>query len=118
MLSLRLHLEFTPENRDEAGAVLRSLIGPVRSESGCSATRLTIGAEGGCKLTWVEEWRSVEDFEEHLRRATFRRILAVIELAAAKPVVEIDDVTSRRGFDLVEEILGRTRDERTGFETG
>ncbi|HSN53562.1 MAG TPA: hypothetical protein VLT32_02780 [Candidatus Sulfomarinibacteraceae bacterium] len=30
----------------------------------------------------------------------------MIELACAPPDVEIDDVASRRGFELVEEILG------------
>ena len=105
MLTFRLLMEFTPQTSDEAAAVLRSLVGPVRSELGCSATRLLRDAEDGRGLTWVEEWRSVEDFERHLRETAFRRILAVIELAAKPPVVEIDDVTSRRGFELVEEIL-------------
>ena len=118
MLTLRLHMEFTPQTCDEAAAVLRSLVGPVRSEPGCSATRLLISAEDSCKLTWVEEWRSVEDFEGHLRGAAFRRTLAVIDLAAGPPMVEIDDVSSRRGFDLVEEILGQTPAQHTADETG
>ena len=118
MLTLRLHMEFTPLTCDEAAAVLRSLVGPVRSESGCSATRLLWDAEDGCGLTWVEEWRSIEDFERHLRETAFRRILAVIELAARPPVVEIDDVGSRRGFDLVEEILGRSPVENTKHGLG
>jgi len=106
MLSFRLHMEFEPQTSDQAAAVLRTLVGPVRSESGCSATRLLKDTEDGCMLAWVEEWRGVEDFERHLRGVAFRRILAVIELAAAPPTVEIDDVSSRRGFELVEEILG------------
>ena len=118
MLTFRLHMEFTPQTRDEAGAVLRSLVGPVRSEPGCSATRLLRDTEDGCGLTWVEEWRSVEDFERHLRETAFRRILAVIELATRPPAVEIDDVASRRGFELVEEILGQTPTERTVNEAG
>jgi len=118
MLTLRLHMEFTPQTSDEAAAVLRSLVGPVRSEPGCSATRLLRDTEDGRELTWVEEWRGVEDFEQHLRGPAFRHILAVIELAAKPPVVEIDDVTSRRGFELVEEILGQTPAQRTANETG
>ncbi len=118
MLTFRLRMEFTPLTCDEAAAVLRSLVGPVRSEPGCSATRLLRDTEDSCGLTWVEEWRSVEDFERHLRETAFRRILAVIELAARPPAVEIDDVASRRGFELVEEILGLTQAERTANETG
>ena len=118
MLTFRLHMEFTQQTCDEAAAVLRTLVGPVRSESGCGATRLLRDTEDGCELTWVEEWRSVEDFERHLRERVFRRILAVIELAAQPPVVEIDDVISRRGFELVEEILGQTPAQHTVNETG
>jgi quinol monooxygenase YgiN len=118
MLTFRLHTEFTPQTCDEAAAVLRSLVGPVRSEPGCSATRLLSDTEDGCGLTWVEEWRSVEDFERHLRATAFRQILAVIELAAGPPLVEIDDVTSRRGFELVEEILGLTPPVSAEYETG
>ena len=118
MLTLRLHMEFTPQTCGEAAAVLRSLVGPVRAEPGCSATRLLRDADDSSGLTWVEEWRSVEDFERHLRETAFRRILAVIELASASPRVEIDDVISRRGFELVEKILGQTPAERTANETG
>jgi hypothetical protein len=41
-----------------------------------------------------------------------------IDLAAGPPRVEIDDVASRRGFDLVEEILGRTPEKETEYEAG
>jgi len=118
MLALRLHMEFVPERQAEATAVLRSLVGPVRAESGCNATRLlnSTSREGG--LTWVEEWHGIEDFERHLRSVSFRRILAVIELAVSKPVVEIDEVASRRGFELVEEILGVPPRAIAGSETG
>lgn len=118
MLSFRLHMEFTPQTCEEAAAVLRSLVGPVRSEAGCSATRLLTDTDDGRMLRWVEEWRTLEDFERHLRGPAFRRILAVIELAAAPPEVEIDDVSSRRGFELVEEILGLAPAERAANETG
>ena len=118
MLTFKLHMEFTPQTCDEAAGVLRSLVGPVRAEAGCSATRLMKDTEDCCGLTWVEEWRGVEDFERHLRAKAFRQILAVIELASLPPTVEIDDVASRRGFELVEEILDLTPGEPAEYETG
>jgi len=118
MLLFHLHMEFEPPAYDEAAAVLRTLVGPVRSERGCRATRLLTSEADECKLTWVEEWSGVEDFEGHLRGATFRRILAVIELAAKRPVIDIDDVASRRGFDLVEEVLGVSRPDGREIESG
>ena len=82
------------------------VLGPVRAEPGCIATQLLVDADDDSALTWVEEWRDIGDFELHLREDSFHRIVAVIELASGPPVVEIDDVSSRRGFELVEEILG------------
>jgi len=116
MLTFRLHMQFAPENCDEAAAVLRSLVGPVRAELGCSATRLHKDTEDGYRLSWVEEWNSVEDFENHLRASAFRQIVAVIEMSAGPPVVEIDDVASRRGFDLIQEMLEAPLE--SGYETG
>jgi quinol monooxygenase YgiN len=111
-------MTFTPQSGDEAVATLRSLVGPVRSEPGCSATRVQRGAEQSFELTWFSEWCGIEDFERHLREPTFRQILAVIEMAKGPPDVEIDDVNSRRGFELIEEILGRAQAERAGLGSG
>jgi quinol monooxygenase YgiN len=107
VVRFQLHMKFSPQPCDEAAGVLRSLVGSVRAEPGCSATRLLEDMDDSCSLTFVEEWRSQSDFEAHLRSKAFRKILAVIELAAGAPAIEIDEVTTRRGFDLVEEILDR-----------
>ena len=118
MLTFRLRMWFTPQSGDEAAATLRSLVGPVRSEPGCSATRINQGVGESSDIEWASEWRSIDDFERHLRAPAFRQILAVIEMAKGPPDVEIDDVNSRRGFELIEEILGRAQAERAGLETG
>jgi len=108
VVRFQLHMTFSPGKLDEATGVLRSLVGSVRAEPGCSVTWLSRDMDDGDTLTFVEEWRDRVDFELHLRSAAFRKILAVIELAAGAPTVEIDQVSARRGFDLVEEILDRS----------
>ena len=92
-----LRMVFSAESHDEAISVLRSLLGPVRAETGCSATRLLMDIDRDNSLTWVEEWRSAADFERHLRAATFRSVLAVMELAAAHPevVAEVQKLMAR-----------------------
>lgn len=118
MLAFRLHMTFAPEDIGEAAAVLRSLVGPVRAERGCVGTQLLKDAGDQFELRWVEDWCSIEDFENHLRGPSFRQILAVVELASVSPVVEIDDVASRRGFGLVEEILGLSAAHSAENEAG
>jgi len=107
VLSFRLRLEFEPNELNEATQTFRSLLGPVRAEPGCSATRLLRDMDRGSAVTWVEEWREWEDFERHLSAASFRKIVATMELAVRVPKVEIDDVAQRRGFDFVEELYAR-----------
>jgi len=102
-------LTLEPHSLDEATQVLRSLVGPVRAEPGCCATRLLRDLDDPGAVTFVEEWRSRENLQRHLGSPAFRKILAVMELAARAPMVEIDEVSSRRGFDLVEELLGHDR---------
>ena len=109
MQRVRVQMEFAPQSEGEAVQVLRSLLGPVRAEPGCSATRLLRDLNEALSVTFVEEWRDGESLQRHLRAATFRTILAVMDLAAAAPTVEIDEISSRRGFDMVEELLGKTR---------
>ena len=44
----------------------------------------------GYAVTWVDEWRAWDDFEKQRNAPTFRRIIAVMELAEREPLVEID----------------------------
>jgi quinol monooxygenase YgiN len=97
---------FTDTHREEALRVLRGLLGPVRSHPGCLATRLTQDVGDQRILTWVDHWRRREDHERHVRSDAFRRLLAVMDLAAEPPTFEVGEVRHRRGFELVEELLG------------
>jgi quinol monooxygenase YgiN len=97
---------FVPPAREEALQVLRSLLGPVRSHPGCLATRLMRDDQDERILTWVEHWHSREDHERHVRSDAFRRLLAVMDLAAEPPLLEVDEVERRKGFEAVEQLLG------------
>lgn len=106
MLRFRLRMGFAPHAVGEAVQTLRTLVGPVRAEPGCRATQLLKDVDDGFVVVFVAEWQSRVDLERHLRSEAFRKILAVMELAAGAPVVEVDEVSCRRGFDLVEDVLG------------
>lgn len=113
MLRFRICMELAPATAAEAIQVLRSLIGPVRAEPGCSATRLLRDLDDGDAVTFEEEWQDRDSLAGHLRSAAFRRILAVMDLAARAPEVEIDEVSFRHGFEFIEEALGRSAGAHT-----
>lgn len=106
MVTSTLRMVFTEPARDEALQVLRTLWGPVRSHPGCLATRLMRDEQDERVLTWVEHWQTREDHERHVRSDAFRRLLAVMDLAAEPPVLEVDQVELRQGFEVVELLLG------------
>jgi len=101
-------MKLSPTTAAEAVQVLRSLIGPVRAEPGCSATRLLRDLDDGDAVTFEEEWQDRNSLVGHLRTAAFRRILAVMDLAARAPEVQIDEICSSHGFEFIEEALGRS----------
>jgi len=58
-------------------------------------------------VVWfVEEWPSVETFEQHLRSEQFARVLSIIEVAAEAPLLECRLVSETRGLDYVAAVRG------------
>ena len=106
MITCTLRMDFEPGLRDEALQVLRSLKGPVRSHSGCAKTLLMHDVQNDAVITWVSRWRSRADLDGHLCSDHFRRILAVMELAAEPPHIEFECGSELRGLDLIDEIIG------------
>jgi len=86
--------------------VLRTLVGPVRSHAGCTQTLLMSDVQNDAVITWVSRWRTRPDLDRHLRSSHFRRILAVMELAAEPPDIDFGCGTELRGLDLIEEVIG------------
>lgn len=111
MITSTLRIVFNEPTREEALRVLRGLVGPVRSHPGCLATRLMQDVDDERVLTWADQWRRREDHERHVRSDAFRRLLAVMDLAAEPPTFEVDEVERRHGYELVEKLLGRPGEE-------
>jgi len=106
MITCTLRMSFASDHREEALQVLRTLVGPVRSHAGCTQTLLMSDVQNDEIITWVSRWRTRPDLDRHLRSSHFRRLLAVMELAAEPPDIDFECGTELRGLDLLEEVLG------------
>lgn len=109
MLTLRLRVVLERSQYEEACRTLRSVLGPIRAQPGCSRTSLLRELDDDCSLTFLEEWRDLADLEAHLHSPAFRKVLAVLEEATVMPEVELDSVSNRSGLELVESILAQNR---------
>lgn len=113
MITCTVRMRFDAGPRDQALPVLRSLVGPVRAQPGCVQTQLMSDVQNDHVVTWVSRWRTRSDLERHLRSTHFRRILAVMELAAEIPYVEFEAGGELRGLDLIHEVIGGAGDPRS-----
>jgi quinol monooxygenase YgiN len=95
-------------------AALLSLVGPVRSQPGCTATRVLHEMDEDEAVTIEAEWHTQPDLERHFRTPAFRTLLATMELASRCPDFEVDMVDGRRGFELVEAVLGDGQGDTAG----
>lgn len=107
MITMRIRIVAGPASHDEVRATLLSLVGPVRAQPGCTASRVLTEMDEDSALTFETEWRCRTEVDGHLHTPAFRSLLAAMELAREAPTFEVDELHRRSGFELVEEVLGR-----------
>jgi quinol monooxygenase YgiN len=114
VFTIRFRVALAPPAHAEAFRTLRSLLGPIRSQPGCRSIRLLREVEDDGSLTLTEEWRDRADLEAHLQSAAFRKLVAVLEQGKEAPEVEIDEVCTRSGIELLESMLTGSRQGTVG----
>ncbi len=105
VVTCTLEMIFDGSVESEALRVLKTLVYPVRAERGCLGTRLCHDVGGEKRVIWISRWDRWEAFECHVRTAHFRLLLGVIEMAARKPTIMVENSVDRRGVEVIEEIL-------------
>jgi len=87
----------------ELGKALVSLVGPIQVQPGCLSCRLFQGWPNPDELHMEARWDNQENLMHHLQSDLYKRLLLLMELSVAPPVLEFLTVTQFRGLDLVEE---------------
>jgi len=96
----------SPENkRDEVLQVLLCLKGPTEVSRGCRACRILQDVEDDHVLTYLVQWDTQDEIEEHLRSERFRRLLPYIELSMKPPQVEFSTIDQVRGIEFLVAVL-------------
>ncbi len=104
MIAASLRLVVPEQRRTEVLKTLRSLLGPTAAQPGCARCEVYRDAFDDSVYLYIEEWGSREQLERHIRSDHYRRLLAVMEVAAEQPQVRYDTVSERQGFELVKAI--------------
>ena len=108
---IRIHAIFRmripASKRKEALVILRSMTERIKLEAGCINCRLYREIKGGGALMLEEIWASEEGLQRHLRSATFRNILLVVEMASPTPEIRFDRISHSSGIDTIAQARGQ-----------
>jgi quinol monooxygenase YgiN len=90
----------------EIAEALRSLSHRARLDRGCESSEVYASVEDQGRLSMQQEWAAEEDLARYVRSDDFTAVLALLEMAAAPPVLEFQCAGETRGLDFVAELRG------------
>lgn len=95
------------EKIQEVLDVLRCLKGPTEVSKGCRACRVLRDADEEGSLTYLAQWDTQDEAEEHFRSERFRRLLPYIEMSVEPPEVEVSAIDRIGGLEYLVAVLGK-----------
>jgi quinol monooxygenase YgiN len=106
MIQASLRIVAPEGKRQEILDVLLCLKGPTEVSRGCRACRVVQSVEDDHALTYIVQWDTQANLEEHLRCERFRRLLPYMEISVEPPEVEISAIDRVAGIEFLVAVLG------------
>ena len=106
MISSTIRLTTTEKSNTEILRLLRSLIEPTRVETGCISCGLYKDLHDSSVIVWVEEWKSQDDLDRHLRSRRYKKILAAFDMSSSQPEMRFNTVVETKGMQLIVDARG------------
>jgi quinol monooxygenase YgiN len=94
------------EKTREVLDVLRCLKGPTEVSKGCRACQVLQDADDEGVITYLAQWDTQDEAEEHFRSERFRRLLPYIEMSVEPPEVEVSNIDRVGGIEFLVAALG------------
>ena len=85
-------------------AMIRPLLGPIRSHNGCRNCEVYTDAESPDEVVLFEEWDDEASFVDHVCSSDYTYILEWMEQSIVKPEVKVGAVTKSNGLKYIREI--------------
>ena len=106
MISSTIRITASENSDGEILRLLRSLIEPIRVETGCISCGLFKDMHNPSVFVWVEEWKSQDDLERHLRSRRYKKILAAFDMSSSQPEMRFNTVVETKGMQLIADARG------------
>jgi len=104
MIITTIRMMVPHEKRQELLQTIGMLAGTVRKERGCRACDFYIDTENTDAFLLLEEWDTQEDFDRHVRAASFSALLGALTLLNNRPDVRINAVTDTAGMEKIKAV--------------
>ena len=99
MVLLFVKMNAMPEKRKELLQTLEAILERVRKETGCVRANLYQNMENDRGFMLIEEWRSQEDLENHIRSDSFSVLLGANGLLDQTAVIESHAASRSSGME-------------------
>jgi quinol monooxygenase YgiN len=80
---------------------LRLLIRRARAEKGFLSSQITLDVDDPTAIQYEERWKSGPDLENQIRSAGYTQLLALMESASERPLLEIHFVSETRSLEYI-----------------
>lgn len=106
MVQTFLRIKAAPRKVAELAAALRDLTRRARAEKGFISCTSYFEADDTNTVCYEEQWQSREDLEEQIRSPRYTHLLALMESATERPLLEFRFISEIRGLEYVAAVRG------------
>lgn len=103
LVTLRVFVQ--TQRRSDFLETMRGMLEPVRVERGCLSYHLYEDIENRNMFVLMEEWKTQQDVESHIRTDNQRRLLALMDLMSEQPELQFNTVSHTAGMELIANVL-------------
>jgi quinol monooxygenase YgiN len=107
VIILRITIKALMEKRTEMMQTLLSMIEPAGKEKGCLSYDVFCDLEDNHVFDMIEEWKTREDLDRHIRSERFGVLLGTKSLLAKPLKMKIHTVSHSEGVEVVNALRGK-----------
>jgi quinol monooxygenase YgiN len=109
MILVRITMNVLPQKQKEVMQTLFSMIEPAGKEKGCLSYDVFCDIDGKTVFNLIEEWKTREDLDRHIRSGRFSVLLGTKSLLTKPLEMKIHTVSHTEGA----EVINALRDKGT-----
>ena len=113
MIIVTLRMTVRPDKRHDFMESIRGMLEPTRVERGCISYCLYEDIENTNTFTLVEEWKTRDDLEKHVRTDNYRRLLELMNLLSEPYELRFSTVLQTVEMEPMLELAHKKKRERT-----